>query len=558
MTVEIKEAAAIVDLAIATAADTAEGAADTAATAADTEVTAATAATAADTAATAADTAATAADTAATAADTAATAATVVRGVATEATAEATAAMTVSCCLVVSLLLKFEAYFDHRSLKSCFARRLCVDVRTLADGDRGGRGGRGGYGDRDGGGRGGPSRYDKDEGPGSWRDLERPELPPREDRRRDDRPPRQDRPGPRLHPTEFEPPTEEMLAKIPDKKPFTAFVSLDPRVAFDVVEDDIGYHFHDDENQTILVERVRVVCHQGTNKVKMIFVDFENQESLRNALHLDKPFRDKVVRIDVAESRAPARDGPPRREGPRRDDRDRGGLRGTQFDVDSKEAEWMAQRVQEKVSLEDGPGAPSPKVGRVHAAACLCTYSVRRFRACAGWWGCGVVTGVGYGRHAASRRQRARPRPYPYPYPYPCRWQPARPRTRSATPHRAMRRHTRPRRRPNAPRAPKSVRRSRTTGRRRRTGPRPPAATGATTPRPRSRAAGAPAAPTVAGAVEALPAVAVLVTVSENVGRLATVRLPKPRPRPPPLLPGPQRPPLLPSPRNPLRWCHCL
>ena len=58
---------------------------------------------------------------------------------------------------------------------------------------------------------------------------------------------------------------------------------------------------HDDENQTILVENVRVVCHQGTNRVKMIFVDFENKESLKNALHLDKPFRDKVVRVDAAE-----------------------------------------------------------------------------------------------------------------------------------------------------------------------------------------------------------------------------------------------------------------
>lgn len=243
----------------------------------------------------------------------------------------------------------------------------------MTDGDRGGRSGRGGYGDRDGdrgaygGGRGGRGRYDDDQGPGNWRDMERPELPPREDRRREDRPPRQERPRreERPHPTEFEPPTDEMLAKIPARKPFTAFVSLDPRVAYDVIEDDIGYHFHDDENQTILVESVRVVCHQGTNRVKMIFVDFENKESLKNALHLDKPFRDKVVRVEVAESRAPARDGPPRREGPRerRDDRDRdrGGLRGTQFDVDAKEAEWMAQRVQEKVVIDDA-GAPPPKV----------------------------------------------------------------------------------------------------------------------------------------------------------------------------------------------------
>ena len=249
---------------------------------------------------------------------------------------------------------------------------------AVADGDRGGRGGRGGYGDRDGdrggygGARGGRGRYE-DEGPGNWRDMERPELPPREDRRRDDRPPRQERPRreERPHPTEFEPPTEEMLAKIPDRKPFTAFVSLDPRVAYDVIEDDIGYHFHDDENKTILVENVRVVCHQGTTRIKMIFVDFENQESLKNALYLDRRFRDKVVRVEVAESRAPARDGPPRRDGPRerRDERDRGGVRGTQFDVDAKEAEWMAQRVQEKVVIDDA-AAPSPKVYRVLVLPC--------------------------------------------------------------------------------------------------------------------------------------------------------------------------------------------
>ena len=89
-------------------------------------------------------------------------------------------------------------------------------------------------------------------------------------------------------------------AKIPSRKPFTAFVSLDPSVAFDVKNDDIGYHFHDDENQTILVESVRVVCHPDSSRVKMIFVDFENQESLRNALYLNKPFRDKAIRIDVS------------------------------------------------------------------------------------------------------------------------------------------------------------------------------------------------------------------------------------------------------------------
>jgi hypothetical protein len=234
--------------------------------------------------------------------------------------------------------------------------------------DRGYGGDRGAYGDR--GGRGGRGRYDSDQGPGNWRDMERPGLPPREDRRRDDRPPREDRPRreERPHPTEHEPPTEEMLAKIPSKKPFTAFVSVDPRVAFDIIEDDIGYHYQDDENGTILVESVRVVYQPNSRRVKMIFVDFENQESLKNALYLDKPFRDTVIRIDVAESRGGAArdDRPPRREErPRRMmDRDRPGVKGTAFDVDADQADWMAQRVQEKVVIDDEPGkpAPSPKL----------------------------------------------------------------------------------------------------------------------------------------------------------------------------------------------------
>ena len=85
-------------------------------------------------------------------------------------------------------------------------------------------------------------------------------------------------------------------AKIPSRKPFTAFVSLDPSVAFDVKNDDIGYHFHDDENQTILVESVRVVCHPDSARVKMIFVDFENQESLRNALYACSIFNLNTLR----------------------------------------------------------------------------------------------------------------------------------------------------------------------------------------------------------------------------------------------------------------------
>ena len=164
-----------------------------------------------------------------------------------------------------------------------------------------------------------------------------------------------------------------MLSKIPMRKPFTAFVAVDPRVAFDVTLDDIGYHFQDDEHGMILVERVRVVNFPDSNKVKMIFVDFENQESLKNALYLDKPFRDKALRVEVAESRGGAREERPQRsweDRPRRDDRDRGGIRGKQYDVDTAEAEWMAQRVQEKVVIDDAPGTSnsSAKVTVAHTS----------------------------------------------------------------------------------------------------------------------------------------------------------------------------------------------
>ena len=212
-------------------------------------------------------------------------------------------------------------------------------------------------GDRDG------DRGDRGGGHGGYGDRPRGDRPPREDRpRREERP----------HPTQHEEPTEETLAKIPSSAPFSAFVSLEPSVAFDVSNDDIGDHFHDDENGTILVERIRIINHQDTNRVRMLFVDFKNAESLRNALHLDKPFRDKPIRIDVAEARAqPARDAPPRaRDGNRRDDRDRGGVRATQFDVDQKEAEWMAQRVQDKVAIEDD-APPSSKVRFEFVSFCV-------------------------------------------------------------------------------------------------------------------------------------------------------------------------------------------
>ena len=40
---------------------------------------------------------------------------------------------------------------------------------------------------------------------------------------------------------------------------------------------------------------MRIVRHQDTGNVKMMFVDFDDEESLRNCICMDKPFRDRPV-----------------------------------------------------------------------------------------------------------------------------------------------------------------------------------------------------------------------------------------------------------------------
>eukprot|EP00960_Hanusia_phi_P077231 768667-Hanusia_phi.AAC.13 len=103
------------------------------------------------------------------------------------------------------------------------------------------------------------------------------------------------------------------------------------------------------------------MLHKDSGKVKMIFVDFEDAESLKNAMLLEKPFRDHPIRCEVAESRAPARPErpPPRRD--RKDDRERArpGIKATEFDVDENDADWMAKRFQSSVRTESADDAKS-------------------------------------------------------------------------------------------------------------------------------------------------------------------------------------------------------
>ena len=184
--------------------------------------------------------------------------------------------------------------------------------------------------------------------------------------RRDDR-------GDRFH---WEPPTEEvrlavavrrgglglrmpcarvqMLARIPEAGPWTAFVGLHPGVAHDVKESELHDIFHDAEKRR--VERVRIVLHRDTGAVKIVFVDFEDAESLRNALHLEASFRDRPVKVEVAESREPKRAGGgdrPKAGFHGQGRRDHGGMQATAYDVDTEDADWMARRVQEKLDLEE-------------------------------------------------------------------------------------------------------------------------------------------------------------------------------------------------------------
>jgi hypothetical protein len=139
-----------------------------------------------------------------------------------------------------------------------------------------------------------------------------------------------------------------------------------------VTEADICEHFHDGDG--IHVDNARVVYHKDVNKVKMIFVDFKDATSLRNALCMEKDFRDRPVKVAVAESREPKRpermnplgglSASERRQRererePKRGERPERGLRPTAFDKDEEEPEWMAKRVQEAVNLESDANEPA-------------------------------------------------------------------------------------------------------------------------------------------------------------------------------------------------------
>jgi hypothetical protein len=158
-------------------------------------------------------------------------------------------------------------------------------------------------------------------------------------------------------------------------------VSLHPSVAgADVTDKDICEHFHDGEG--IHVDNARVVYHKDVEKVKMIFVDFKDAGSLRNALCMEKDFRDRPVKVAVAESRGEPKRGDRQnnplgglsaterrqreRDTTKRSDRPERGLRPTAFDKDEEEAEWMAKRVQEAVKVDsDGNDPESPASIRV-------------------------------------------------------------------------------------------------------------------------------------------------------------------------------------------------
>jgi hypothetical protein len=144
----------------------------------------------------------------------------------------------------------------------------------------------------------------------------------------------------------------QMLARVPEAAPWTAFVILHPSVSHDVQESDLHDLFHDEEKRR--VEKVRIVHNRDTGVVRL-YVDFENADSLRSALHLETSFRDRPVKVEVANTREnkrpdrpkPGSHGPGRRE-------QHSGIKPTAYDVDTEDADWMARRVQEKLDLEEG------------------------------------------------------------------------------------------------------------------------------------------------------------------------------------------------------------
>ena len=67
-------------------------------------------------------------------------------------------------------------------------------------------------------------------------------------------------------------------------------MTVHPAVAVqEITEADICEHYHDGEG--IKVEGARVVYMKEQQRIKMIFVDFTDADSLRNAMCMDMPFR---------------------------------------------------------------------------------------------------------------------------------------------------------------------------------------------------------------------------------------------------------------------------
>ncbi|RUS31719.1 hypothetical protein BC938DRAFT_477220 [Jimgerdemannia flammicorona] len=142
-----------------------------------------------------------------------------------------------------------------------------------------------GYGDRDGG---------RDRGSGG-RDRDRVSSPNRE---------RYGSPGG----SDRYPPRERPVLELPTVPPFTAHVANLP---FDTTDDDLGGFF-----DGLKISKIRIVKDHDEKPKGFGYVEFEDQESLKNALTLSgEQFNSRQIRINIAE--------PPREREPRSPGEDR-------------------------------------------------------------------------------------------------------------------------------------------------------------------------------------------------------------------------------------------